>query len=330
MDRKIRAKITGLGSYHPSRLLTNADFEKMVDTSDEWITTRTGIKERWICDENESNSDMSLAAGLRALEMSGNKPEDIELLLIGTVTPDKRLPSLACVVQDKMGLVNATAVDVVAACAGFLTGLSMANAYIKAGLFKKIMVIGAEKLSSITDYTDRNTCVLFGDGAGAAIVEASDGDDGILSIYIKSDGRHKKLLWIPDGGSDSPAHKINSLNGHHFDIIMNGKEVFKHAVRMMADASNRVLADANLKAEDVNVMVPHQANIRIMKSTAKRLGIPEEKVFVNLHKYGNTSAASVPIAFDEAVRSGKIKKGDIVLMTAFGGGLIWGSAVVRW
>lgn len=322
--------MTGLGSFHPSRLLTNADLEKMVDTSDEWITSRSGIKERWICAEGESNSDMCTAAGRKALEMAGVAPEEIEMLIIGTVTPDKRLPSTACLVQEKLGLVNAAGLDIVAACAGFLHGLSIGNAYIRSGQFKKIMVIGAEKLSSITDYTDRSTCVLFGDGAGAVILEPSDDDSGILSTYIKSDGRYADLLCIPDGGSDSPAHKINSLNGHHFDIIMDGGKVMKHAVRQMADASNRVIAEANLTAEDVTVMVPHQANIRILKSTAQRLGIPEEKVFVNIEKYGNTSSASVPIALEEAVSTGRIKKNDIVLMAAFGGGLTWAAALVKW
>ena len=330
MDRIIKAKITGLGSFHPSRLLTNADFERMVDTSDEWITTRTGIKERWVCGEGESNSDMAAGAGRKAMEMAGVKPEEIDLLLIGTVTPDRRLPSTGCLVQEKLGLTNAAALDIVAACAGFLHGLSMADAYIKSGQYKKIMVIGSEKLSSITDYTDRGTCVLFGDGAGAAIVEPSNDDSGILSTFIKSDGRYAELLWIPDGGSNSPAHKINSLNGHHFDIMMDGSKVMKHAVRQMADASNRVIAAANLTPDDVTLMVPHQANIRILKSTAQRLGIPEERVFVNIEKYGNTSSASVPIALEEAVATGRVKKNDIILMTAFGGGLTWAAALVKW
>ena len=272
---------------------------------------------------------MACFAGLRALEMAGVKPEEIDLLMVGTVTPDYRCPSAACIVQKKLGLVNAAAMDIVAACAGFLHGLTTADAFIKVGKFKKIMVIGVEKLSTITDYTDRNTCVLFGDGAGAAIVEPSNDEAGILSTYIKSDGRFTELLWIPNGGSAMPFQNIENPDGDIF-LKMNGKEVFKHAVREMEDASRRVLNDAGVNAEDIKLLVAHQANIRIIESTAKRLGIPEEKVFLNIAKYGNTSAASVPIAMDEALQEGKIKKGDLILMTAFGGGLTWASALVRW
>jgi len=302
----------------------------MVDTSDEWITTRTGIKERWVCADNETNSHMATEAGRKALEMAGAKPEEIDLLLVGTVTPDRRLPSTGCMVQEKLGLINAAALDIVAACAGFLHGLSIADAYIRNGQYKKVMVIGTEKLSSITDYTDRGTCVLFGDGAGAAIVEPSHDASGILSTYIKSDGRYGELLWIPDGGSNTPAHRLDSLNGHKFNIVMDGSKVMKHAVRQMVDASKRVMAEANVTSDELKMMVPHQANIRILRSTAQRLNIPEEKVYMNIEKYGNTSSASVPIAFDEAVRNGEVDKDDIILMTAFGGGLTWAAALVKW
>jgi len=329
MTGKLKGKIVGMGSFVPSGRLTNADFEKLVDTSDEWIVSRTGIRERRICGENESASDLAVAAARRAMDMAGYQPEDIELLLLGTVTPDYRLPSAACIVQEKLGLVNAAAMDIAAACAGFLHGLSAGNAYIKSGQFKRIMVIGVEKLSSVTDYTDRNTCVLFGDGAGVAIIEATEEDRGILSTFIKSDGRYKELLWIPDGGSNSPLQNQNGNQGKNF-IIMNGSEVFKHAVRQMTDASRRVISEAGLTPADVTLMVPHQANIRIMQSTARRLTIPADKVFMNIAMYGNTSAASVPIALDDALRSGKIKENDIILMTAFGGGLTWSSALVRW
>jgi 3-oxoacyl-[acyl-carrier-protein] synthase-3 len=302
----------------------------MVDTSDEWITSRTGIKERRIGADDEPISDMATQAGKRALENARLKPQDIDLILIGTVTPDYRCPSAACIVQKKMGLINAAAMDIVAACAGFLHGVATADAFIKTNKFKRIMVIGVEKLSSITDYTDRNTCVLFGDGAGAAIVEASEEEGrGILSTFLKSDGRHTELLWIPGGGSVLPYQNIEKNNGDIF-LKMNGKEVFKHAVREMEDASQRVLREAKLTSEDVNILVAHQANIRILESTAKRLKIPMERVFLNITKYGNTSAASVPIALDEAIQEGKIKEGDIVLMTAFGGGLTWAAAVMRW
>lgn len=317
-----------MGSYVPSHRLTNADLEKIVDTSDEWIISRTGISERRICAKDESNSDMAVAAGRKAMEMANVEPADIDLLLVGTVTPDYRVPSASCIVQQKLGLVNAAAMDILAACAGFLHGLSTANAYIKTRQFKRAMVIGVEKLSCITDYTDRNTCVLFGDGAGAAIVEATEEDRGILSTFLKSDGRYANLLWIPEGGSNKPPQNVNNGKGR-FYLVMNGNEIFKHAVRQMADASLRVIKSAGLSAADISLMIPHQANIRIVKSTAKRVGIPMEKVFLNIAKYGNTSSASVPIALDDAIRNGKIKKDDIILMTAFGGGLTWASMLVR-
>ncbi|UCD95649.1 MAG: ketoacyl-ACP synthase III [Candidatus Zixiibacteriota bacterium] len=324
----MNGKIAGVGSYVPSRRLTNSDLEKLVETSDEWITSRTGIKERRICGENEAASDMAVAAAQRALESSGLKPEDIDLLLVGTVTPDFRLPSQACMVQKKLGMVNAAAMDIVAACAGFLHGLATADAYIKAGQFKRVMVIGVEKLSSITDYTDRNTCVLFGDGAGAAVVVASDEERGIISTFLKSDGRYGELLWIPDGGTERP---LQSLNGQgRVYLEMNGSEVFKHAVRQMVEASEKVIKEAGLTPADVTLMVPHQANIRIIQSTAKRLAISMEKVYLNIDKVGNTSSASVPIALDEVIKSGRVKRDDIILMTAFGGGLTWASALIKW
>jgi 3-oxoacyl-[acyl-carrier-protein] synthase-3 len=301
----------------------------MVDTSDEWIVSRTGIKERRISTDVESPSYMASEAGKKALAMAGIVPEEIDMVLVGTVTPDYRLPSLACIVQEKIGAVNSAAMDIVAACAGFLHGLATADAYIRTGRFKKIMVIGVEQLSSIVDYSDRNTCVLFGDGAGAAIVEATSDHRGILSTYIKSDGRLSKLLWIPDGGAIKPLQDIeNGSRGWY--IRMNGKEVFKHAVREMEDASRRVIAEAGVTPKDVNLMVPHQANIRIIESTARRLGLSMDKVFLNLEKYGNTSAASVPIALDEAYREGYIKENDLILMTAFGGGLTWAAALIKW
>jgi 3-oxoacyl-[acyl-carrier-protein] synthase III len=309
--------------------MTNPDFEKIVDTSDEWITTRTGIKERRIC-QNESNSDMAVAASRRALEMAGIEPAEIDLIMVATVTPDYRLPSAACIVQQKLGLINAAATDIVAACAGFLYGLSTAELFIRCGKYKNILVIGVEKLSSITDYTDRNTCVLFGDGAGAAVLTPTEDDSGILSTFMKSDGRLGELLWIPDGGSNNPLQNINRDNSLQVFIKMNGGEVFKHAVRQMDDACRRVLDEAGLTTKDVDWLVAHQANYRIITSTAKRLGIPMEKVYVNIEKYGNTSSASVPLAIDEAYREGKIKKGNLILMTAIGGGLAWAAAAYRW
>ncbi len=263
------------------------------------------------------------------MESAGVKPEEIDFLITGTVTPDYRCPSASCIIQEKLGLVNAGTMDLVAACAGFLHGMATADAFIKIGKYKKIMVIGVEKLSSITDYTDRNTCVLFGDGAGAVIIEATEDGDGILSTYLKSDGRFSKLLWIPNGGSVAPIQDLDEPKDSIY-LQMNGKEVYKHAVREMADASLRVLDEAGVKPEELKLLVAHQANIRIIDATAKRLKIPKDKVFLNIAKYGNTSAASVPIALDEAVQEGKIQKGDLVLMTAFGGGLTWASTLIRW
>ena len=325
----INSRISGIGSYVPKRLLTNSDLSEMVDTSDEWIFTRTGIRERHICAEGEATSDMAYQAGKKALDAAGVKPEEIDFLMVGTVTPDYRCPSASCIVQRKLGLVNAGAMDLVAACAGFLHGLATADAFIKVGKYKKIMIIGVEKLSSITDYTDRNTCVLFGDGAGAAIIEATEEDKGILATYLKSDGRFAELLWIPNGGSAVPIQNLDNPKESIF-LKMNGKEVYKHAVREMADASRKVLDEAGVKAEDIKLMVAHQANIRIINATAKRLNIPDEKVFLNIAKYGNTSAASVPIALDEALQEGKIQEGDLVLMAAFGSGLTWAAALMRW
>jgi 3-oxoacyl-[acyl-carrier-protein] synthase-3 len=300
----------------------------MVETSDEWITSRTGIKERRICTNGESQTDLCMKAGTRALEMAGIRPSEVDYLIVATVTPDYRLPSSSCIVQKKLGLVNAATFDLVAACSGFLYGMATADAFIRIGKYKKILVIGAEHLTSMTDFSDRNTCVLFGDGAGAALFEPSDNSTGVLSTYMMSDGRLAELLWIPEGGSRVPVQKTNP-EGDIF-IKMEGKEVFKHAVRQMVDASRQVLRSAELTADGVDILIPHQANIRILKSTAKRLGIPMENVFVNIEKYGNTSAASVPIALDEAYRGGLLNKGDIILMTSFGGGLTWSAAVVRW
>jgi 3-oxoacyl-[acyl-carrier-protein] synthase-3 len=330
MPKTVMSKITGLGSHLPEKRLTNADFEKMVDTSDEWIRTRTGIMERRILNSGKACTDMGVDAAQKAMDMAGVAPEDIDLIIYATVTPDYRLPSAACITQKKMGLINAGSFDIVAACAGFLHGISVGDAYIKTGKFKNVLVIGAEALSTVTDYTDRNTCVLFGDGAGAVVLTATEDDDsGILSTFLKSDGNQAELLWIREGGSLEP---VQFLKDHKKNVYieMNGSEVFKHAVRQMADASKKSLKIAGLESSDVKWLIPHQANIRIMDATAKRLGIPRDHVYINIEKYGNTSAASVPIALDEAYREGKIEKGDIILMTAFGGGLTWASAVVKW
>jgi len=309
--------------------MTNADFEKIVDTSDEWIVTRTGIHERRIARNGISTSDMAAAACKNALEMAGCANEEVDLLITGTVTPDYRLPSNACVVQEKIGLPNAVAFDVVAACAGFLNGLSIAQCYIESGKHKKVLVVGVEKLSSFTNYKDRNTCVLFGDAAGAVVLEASDNGSGIISTFMKSDGNLRPLLWAEVGGTLNP-YELNRDPEGRDKITMAGSDVFKVAVREMSKAAEVVIKEAGLTSSDITLFVPHQANIRIIDAMAKRLKIDKSKVFLNLEKYGNTSAASVPLALDEANRQGRLKPGDYVVMVAFGGGLIWGAALTRW
>ena len=326
---KIRAKIIGTGSFAPTQRMTNADLEKIVDTSDEWIVSRTGIKERRIAPEGMAVSDMSVIACEKALEAAGMSSQEIDLVILGTVSPDYKLPSTACVIQEKMDLPNATAFDVVSACTGFINGLSVASALIETGQYKNALVIGAEKLSSILNYKDRNTCILFGDGAGAAVLSASQNGSGILSTFLKSDGHGRDLLWIKDGGSANPVSENYPFAGDD-KITMSGGDIFKIAVKQMCNSAIKVIEDAGITTDDIAVIIPHQANIRIIESIAKRLKISMDKVFVNIHKYGNTSAASVPIALDEAFRAGRIKPGDYVLMVAFGGGLIWGSALVKW
>jgi 3-oxoacyl-[acyl-carrier-protein] synthase-3 len=308
--------------------MTNADFERIVDTSDEWITTRTGIKERRVA-RDIATSDMAVAACKNALEMADCAPEEIGALLAATVTPDYRLPSVACVIQEKMALPNAVGFDVVAACTGFINSLSIARSFVESGQHKKVLVTGVEKLSSFTNYEDRNTCVLFGDAAGAAVVEATEDDRGILATFMKSNGSYRHLLWSEIGGTVNPYVTGEDPAGRD-KILMNGSDLFKVAVREMGSAATRVVEEAGLKTSDVALVVPHQANIRIIEAMVKRLGISMDKVFLNIHRYGNTSSASVPLALDEANRSGRIKPGDYVLMVAFGGGLIWGSALVRW
>jgi len=332
VQNSIKAVITGTGAGIPEKILSNYDFEKMVDTSDEWIFSRTGIKERHVVSNGETNSDLCLKASQNALEMAGIGPEELDMIVVGTVTPDHPLPSTATILQSKLGATNAAAFDIVAACAGFLHGLTIARNMIYAGDFKKVLVVGAEVLSSITDYTDRSTCVLFGDGAGAVVVEHRERDDDpseVVSSYLKADGTKKELLWIPLGGM---VNKITAENVEDTDryIKMAGNEIYKLAVRSMCDAANASLKKAGITAEDITWLIPHQANIRIIQGVAKRLHLPPEKIYLNIEKYGNTSSASVPIALDEANRTGKLKKGDYILMVAFGGGLTWGASLIRW
>ena len=325
----IRSKIISTGSYLPEKILTNFDLEKIVDTSDEWITERTGIKERRIASENQAASDLAYEASRLALEKASLKAEDIDLLIAATVTGDMPFPSTACILQHRLGAKNAAAFDINAACSGFLYGLYVADSFVRSGMHKRVLIIGAEVLSKITDWEDRTTCVLFGDGAGAAIVEPTEEERGIISMHINSDGGMWDLLHIPGGGSRYPVSKDSIDKRLHY-IKMKGNETFKVAVRTLEDLVLRILKDNKLDPSQLSLLIPHQANLRIIQATADRLGLPMDKVLINLDKYGNTSAASIPIALDEAVMTGRIKDGDYILLEAFGGGLTWASALIKW
>ena len=313
----------------PERVLSNFDLEKMVDTSDEWIRERSGIRERRIASEKEAASDLAYEAAKAALKKADIKAKDIELIIVATVTGDMPIPATACHLQHKLGIKKAAAFDVNAACSGFLYGLSIADSFIKNGTYKRILVVGAEVLSRFTDWEDRTTCVLFGDGAGAAILEATDEDRGIVSAHIRSDGALWELLHMPGGGSINPPSKESLKKKMHY-LKMKGNETFKVAVRTLENLVSRTLEENKLKASQISLLIPHQANLRIIQATAERLTLPVEKVFVNIDKYGNTSAASIPIALDEAVRQGRVRDGDYVLLEAFGGGLTWASALLKW
>jgi 3-oxoacyl-[acyl-carrier-protein] synthase-3 len=326
---KRTVSIIGTGSYVPKRVLGNAELEKMVETSDEWITSRTGIKERRIAADDESTSDLAARAAESALENAGITAEEVDLIIVATVTPDMFFPSTACFVQQKIGAKNAACFDVSAACAGFLYALEIAQQFITSHTYDTVLVIGADKLSSIVDWTDRNTCVLFGDGAGAAVLRHRGGAHGVISTFMASDGRLSDILYIPGGGSKFPPTKDN-LDQRLNCIKMNGKETYKYAVHSMLDAANKVLADANLDPEDLACIIPHQANFRIIEAIAHRFGVPIERFVVNLDRYGNTSAGAVAIALDEANRTGRMKVGDYVLLVVFGGGLTWASSVIQW
>ena len=328
------SSIIGTGSYMPARIMTNDELSKIVDTNDEWITSRTGIKERRIAADDEATSDMAAEAARRAMADAGVKPEDIQLIIVATVTPDMFFPSTACFVQKKIGAANAVCFDVSAACSGFLYALQVARHFINTGNRTTALVIGAEKLSSLVNWQDRNTCVLFGDGAGAVVIRRADEDDKnaqgrVLSTVMGSDGNLTDLLKVPGGASACPITPENIASRPN-TIHMEGRETFKHAVTRMLEASQQALEIAGLKASDVALVIPHQANARIISAIAERLNLPIEKVFMNLDKYGNTSAATIPVALDEARRAGRIHKGDVVLLVAFGGGFTWASSVVRW
>ncbi len=326
---KRNVHITGTGHSVPEKILSNEDFARIVDTNDEWITTRTGIKNRHVGEPDEKNSDFITAAAKAALASSGTDAEEIDYIIIGTVTGDLIFPSTACIVQERIGAINATGWDHSAACSGFLFGIGQAKGLLKSGMGKKALVIGAEMLSRITNYKDRSTCVLFGDGAGAAVVELKeDAPGGLLGLYMKTDGRLVHLLNAPAGGSANPPTPEIIEAGTN-KIHMKGNEVFKYAVRFMGDACRRVLEQADMAAADVDLFVPHQANLRIIEALGSRMEMDSSRVYVNLQEYGNTSAASIPIALDQAIEAGVVGEGSKVLMAAFGGGLTWGAALVQ-
>ncbi|BBB92105.1 MAG TPA: beta-ketoacyl-ACP synthase III [Methylomusa anaerophila] len=321
--------ILGIGSYVPAKVVTNKDIEKMVDTSDEWIVERTGIRERHIAAAGEATSDLAAIAAQRALEDAGVGAGEIELILVATATPDMYFPATACLVQSSLKAVNAAAFDLSAVCSGFVYGLVTGSQFIMAGTYRKVLVIGAETFSRITDWTDRSTCAIFGDGAGAVVLGETSPGCGVLGIHLGADGAGGDLLKVPAGGSRQPASAETISQRLHF-VHMNGNEVYKFAVKIMGEAANRALENANLSPADITYLVPHQANIRICQAAAKRLGLPMEKVLVNIDKYGNTSAASIPIVLDEALKSGRVKNGDILVLVGFGGGLTWAASVVKW
>jgi 3-oxoacyl-[acyl-carrier-protein] synthase III len=321
--------IIGTGSYLPERVLTNRDLEKIVDTTDEWIRTRTGIRERRIAKDNETTSDMAARASLAAMEQAKVTPEEIDLIIVATATPDCIFPSTACYVQKKIGAINAACFDLSAACSGFLYALEVAQQFISTHVYNTVLIVGAEKLSTITDWTDRNTCVLFGDGAGAAILRNRPNSHGVISTHMGSDGDFSEILSMPGGGSACPITPENvhlRLN----TVKMLGKETYKQAVTSMFNAATRVLDEAGLQYEDIGCVIPHQANLRIIEAIAQRMGLPMEKFYINLDRFGNTSAAAVAIALDEAHRTGRIQTGDFILLVVFGGGLTWGSSVIHW
>jgi 3-oxoacyl-[acyl-carrier-protein] synthase III len=326
---KVNSGILGTGHSYPTGILTNADLERIVDTSDEWITSRTGIKQRRKAAPGEYTSQFAVRASREAIERAGIQPEEIDLIICATVTPDQILPSTGCLIQAELGATQAAALDIVAACSGFLYGLSLANAMIRMGQARYALVIGAEILTRYVDYTDRSTCVLFGDGAGAAVLGPVEADTGILAAKIRSDGRYEEQLFAPGGGTKGGFSAETIARGDHF-FKMRGNELFKVAVRSMTDISREVLEQASLTTDDVKLFIPHQANQRITDAVASKLDVDINRVYSNISMHGNTSSASIPIGLDECVESGRVQKGDVVLLTSFGGGVTWGGVVMRW
>src|SRR5438552_4834124 len=327
--QQIHAHVTGWGRYVPSQVLTNADLERMVDTNDEWIVTRTGIRERRVAAAHETTASMGAVAGLRAIRAAGIEPDEIDLILLGTLTPDYWMPSTAALVKEAIGNTRAAAMDVAAACSGFVYGFATAQAWIAGGLAKHVLVIGAELLTRFLDYTDRSTCILFGDGAGAAVLSASTEPGGGLGIELTTEPQGAYMIWLPAGGSKSPPSAETIARGEHF-IRMEGKETYRFATRTLASTALTAIQHGGLEPADINLFIPHQANIRIIEAVAKGLGLPMERMYVNLDRYGNTSAASVPIALAEAVNEGRIKVGDRIVLVAFGAGFTSGAVAIEW
>jgi len=321
--------IIGTGKYVPDQVLTNADLEKMVETNDEWIVSRTGIRERRITTAAQASSDLALRAAEAALDRAGIAAEDLDLIIVASITPDMAFPSTACILQDKLGAKKAAAFDLSAACSGFIYALANASNFIAAGIYKYALVVGAECLSKITDYTDRNTCILFGDGAGAAVLGQVPEGRGFRSFELGADGSGGPLLNLAAGGSRCPSSRESVEQKKHY-IYMEGREVFKFAVRIMGSAAEEALRKAGLEKSDIDLLVPHQANIRIIESALNRLDLPAEKCVININKYGNVSAASIPMALAEAVEEGRVREGDCIVMVGFGGGLTWGASVLIW
>ena len=329
MRQNQRASITGIGTYLPDKVLTNYDLEKMVDTTNDWIIQRTGIKERRIVENGVTTSDIATQASLRAMEDAGVSPKDLDMIITSTITPDHIFPSTSCYIQQKIGATRACAFDILAACAGFIYAMSIGQSFINSGAMKTVLVVGAECLSKITDYTDRSTCVLFGDGAGAVIIQRNPVKHEILSSILAADGSEADVLIMPGGGARNPA-SLESVQQRLHYIQFKGKEVFKLAINNITNLILETTRENGLTLDDIDLIIPHQSNLRIIEATMEKLGLPMEKAFVNIDKYGNTSSASVPIAMDEARKQGRLRKGNIVMLVAFGGGLTWGSSVIRW
>ncbi len=329
MEKGYKASITGVGSFLPDKVLTNDDLSKTLDTTDEWITKRTGIRERRVVENGVAASDLAVEASLRALDDANVLPTEVDLIITSTITPDCLFPSTSCYVQEKLGARNAGAFDLLAACAGFVYALSVAKSFVASGAMKTVLVVGAECMSKITDYTDRSTCILFGDGAGAVVVQQGNGRREIITTHLGSDGSQAELLMLPAGGSKLPASRETIDSGLHY-IKLRGKEVFKQAIINMVDVITKTAAENNIQVEDIDMIIPHQSNIRIIEAAMEKLKLPREKAYVNIDRYGNTSSASIPIAIDEIEKGNMLKPGDTALLVAFGGGLTWSSSIIKW